>query len=313
MVRLSWQGLTGYGAALAVEPGEPEACAELLADASPFTLRHTLDRLAAAGIRPAMLAGVDLALHDLLGKATGRPLHELLGLAGAPIAPTALSLGACSNEELAERGAAYRDWPILKLKLTADDDGTRVGHLRRTYPGRIWVDGNGSWEPERALRVVAELDRHGVELLEQPVPAGDADGLRHVHQRSPIPVFADEDCAGPADIQRLRGAVSGVNIKLTKCGGLRAALDMIVLARAAGLRIMLGCKNESTLGVTAMAQLASLADHLDLDGPLNLRDDPFRGLGIDRGALTLPDGPGLGVTTAGAGTADSTTTRTKEN
>ncbi|MGF1431021.1 mandelate racemase/muconate lactonizing enzyme family protein [Kitasatospora sp. LaBMicrA B282] len=305
VVRLSWQGLTGLGAALAVDPGELDACAPLLADASPFARRDALARLAAAGARPAVLAGVDLALHDLLGKATDRPLHQLLGLAGAPLPPTALSLGACSDQELARRGAACRDWPILKLKLTAADDGRRVGFLRRVYPGRIWVDGNGSWEPGQALKVAEELARHGVELLEQPVPAGDVEALRTVHRHSPVPVFADEDCTGPADLARLAGAVTGINIKLTKCGGLQPALDMITLARAAGLRIMLGCKNESTLGVTAMAQLAPLADHLDLDGPLHLRDDPFRGIEIDRGSITLPPGPGLGVT--------PTSTRTEKN
>ncbi len=299
VVRLSWRGLAGHGTALTADPAELDACAALLDDASPYGLRHTLAALAESGVRPAVAAAVDMALHDLLGKAAGLPLHQLLGAGGPRLAPTALSVGACSDEELARRGAACRDWPILKLKLTADDDGSRVGVLRRVYPGRIWVDGNCSWTPDRAVIVAKELERHGVELLEQPVAAGEPDALRHVHQRSPIPVIADEDCASPSDVLRLRGQVAGINIKLTKCGGLRPALDMITLARAAGLRIMLGCKNESTLGVTAMAHLAALADYLDLDGQLNLLDDPFQGILIDQGTITLPDGPGLGVTHTG--------------
>lgn len=301
LVQLSWEGLTGYGTALNTEPGEAESCTPLLEDATPYTLRRTLAQLAASRVRPAVVAGIDLALHDLLGKAAGRPLREIFGLAGMPVPPTAMSLEACSADQLAERGAAYRDWPILKLKLTAADDGSRVGYLRRGYPGRIWIDGNGSWEPRRALQVATELARHDVEILEQPVPAGNPDALRLVHQHSPVPVFADEDCSGPQDIARLRHSVSGVNIKLNKCGGLRAALDMIILARASGLQIMLGCKNESSLGVTAMAHLAALADHLDLDGTVRLLNDPFRGLDIDRGIITLPDTPGLGVTAEGTG------------
>ncbi|MFC7264919.1 mandelate racemase/muconate lactonizing enzyme family protein [Streptomyces lutosisoli] len=295
VLRLDWSGLTGYGAALAADPAELEACAPLLADATPYELRRVLDALRTAGVRPAVAAAVDLALHDLLGKAAGQPLHRMLGLAGLPLAPSALSIGAGSDDELQRKGRQFGAWPILKLKLTPDDDGSRAGVLRSVYGGRIWVDGNGSWSPERAVEVAHELARHGVELLEQPVARGNPAGLSHVHRNSPIPVVADEDCVLPEDVLPLRGRASAVNIKLTKCGGLRAALDMITLARQAGLGVMLGCKTESALGVTAMAQLAPLADHLDLDGHLDLCDDPFSGVVIDRGRIVLPDAPGLGA------------------
>ncbi|KAB1979146.1 enolase C-terminal domain-like protein [Streptomyces triticiradicis] len=295
LLRLRWEGLTGYGTALAADSGELAACVPLLADATPYDLRRVLDALRAAEVRPAVAAAVDLALHDLLGKAVGRPLHRLLGLGGLPLAPTALSIGAGSEEELLSKGVEFGDWPILKLKLTPDDDGSRAGVLRSVYGGRIWVDGNGSWTPEQALDVAGELARHGVELLEQPVPRGDLESLGQVHRRSPVPVVADEDCVLPEDVLPLRGRASAVNIKLTKCGGLRAALDMITLARQSGLRVLLGCKTESALGVTAMAQLAPLADLLDLDGHLGLLDDPFSGVVIDRGRIVLPDDPGLGA------------------
>lgn len=295
VLALGWQGLTGYGTARTVEPGELDACAPLLAGSTPFTLARTLDRLAAAGTRPAVLAAVDLALHDLLGKATGLPLHHLLGLAGLPLPPTALSLGSGSDEELARKGRQLAEWPILKLKLTPADDGSRVGVLRAVYPGRIWVDGNGSWSAEQAVAVARELSRHDVELLEQPVAPGDLDALRYVGEHSSIPLVADEDCVGPADIERLRGIVDAVNIKLAKCGGLRRAQAMVTLARQAGLRVMLGCKTESALGTTAMAQLAPLAHHLDLDGHLDLPTDPFTGIRVDQGVITLPTAPGLGA------------------
>ncbi|MFH9959330.1 dipeptide epimerase [Streptomyces roseolus] len=295
VVELAWGGLRGLGTARDADPGELDACAPALAGASPYGLRAALDALPAIG--PAARSAVDMALHDLLGKATGRPLRHLLGLDGLPVPPTALSIGACPDDELVRRGRALAHWPVLKLKLTPGDDGSRAGVLRSVYPGRIRVDGNGSWDRDQALRVAEELHRHDVELLEQPVAPGRLDDLRHVHERSPVPVFADEDCATADDVLRLRDHVDGVNIKLVTCGGLAEAHRMILLARACGLRTMLGCKVESALGVSAMAQLAPLADHLDLDGPVGLRDDPFTGMRVDDGTLALPTGPGIGAAT----------------
>ena len=297
IIILDWNGLAGHGSTLALDdPAVLDDCAPLLADASPFALRRTTEALTATGIPPRVLAAVDMALHDLLGKAAGLPLHRLLGLAGLPLAPTALTVGACPDDELAARGKELAHWPILKLKMTAHDDGSRAGVLRRVYSGRIRVDGNGSWTPDQAVTVARELDRHGVELLEQPVAPGDPDGLRYVHEHSPVPIVADEDCAAPGDVLRLRGHVSAVNIKLNKCGGLLAARDMITLARYAGLKVMLGCKTESALGVTAMSHLGGLADYLDLDGHVDLVDDPFTGTRVETGRVVLPGTPGLGAT-----------------
>ncbi|WP_405683798.1 mandelate racemase/muconate lactonizing enzyme family protein [Streptomyces sp. NBC_00057] len=295
VLELTWQGLTGYGTARDADPAEIDACAPLLTGASPHEMCRVLGDLDAAGIGPASRSAVDMALHDLLGKACGQPLQHVLGLAGLPTAPTALSIGACPDDELRAKARDAASWPVLKLKLTPEDDGSRAGVLRSVYGGRIRADGNGSWTPDQALRVAEELHRHGVELLEQPVPPDSPDDLRYVHERSPVPVFADEDCASAQDVLRLQGRVSGVNIKLLTCGGLLAAREAIALARRVGLQVMLGCKVESSLGVTAMAQLAGLADHLDLDGHLGLTDDPFTGVRIDRGVISRPETPGLGA------------------
>ncbi|MEU0674243.1 enolase C-terminal domain-like protein [Streptomyces sp. NPDC006172] len=293
IVEIDWQGLRGYGTARGADTAELDACAPLLEGTTPHGLRHALDRL--SWVTPATRSAVDMALHDLLGKAGGQPLYRLLGLDGLPVAPTAVSIGAGTDDELRQRARQLRDWPILKLKFTPEDDGSRAGILRSVYHGRIRVDGNGSWTPDQALRVAEELHRHGVELLEQPVAPGTLDDLQYVHERSPVPVFADEDCNGPEDVLLLRGRVSGINIKLLTCGGLAHVQEMLALARACGLKTILGCKVESVLGTTAMAHLAGLADHLDLDGPLGLLDDPFTGVRIDRGALTLPAAPGIGA------------------
>ncbi|MEU8888662.1 dipeptide epimerase [Streptomyces sp. NPDC048442] len=296
IVELDWEGHTGYGTARGADADELDACTTALDGASPLEIQRVLQDVDSLDrIGPAARAALDMALHDLLGKACGQPLHRLLGLEGLPVQPTALSIGACSDEELVVRAKELADWPVLKLKLTPEDDGSRAGVLRSVYGGRIRVDGNGSWTPEQALKVADELHRHDVELLEQPVAPGNLDGLRQVHERSPVPVFADEDCAGPEDILRLRGSVTGVNIKLLTCGGLARAHRMITLAHACDLQVMLGCKVESSLGTTAMAQLAGLADQLDLDGPVGLLGDPFTGMRIDRGALILPTAPGIGA------------------
>ncbi|MFT3770639.1 MAG: dipeptide epimerase [Minicystis sp.] len=311
LVRLHWRGRTGLGTAiLAREYGMVEetvraaidACAGLLEGATPFQHRQVSERLlAAVPGQPTAVAAVDMALHDLLGQVAGLPIHCLWGLAGAPLAPTGLSLGLHPEAELIARARRLSGWPILKLKMSASVDVGVVGRIREVYGGRLWVDGNGAWDASKAVAAAAELHRHGVELLEQPIPAGTPEILRSVRERSKIPIVADEDCVGPEDVLRLQGSADVINIKLFKCGGLQRALEMIGLARRVGLRVMLGCKTESALGITAAAQLAGLADYLDLDGHLDLEDDPFAGMAVDRGRITLPEGAGLGLTAKDAG------------
>ncbi|MFE9369027.1 enolase C-terminal domain-like protein [Streptomyces sp. NPDC006711] len=286
-----WQGLTGYGTTRAASAEEFDAVVPLLEDAGPLELVVRPGPIAYAG------TGRPVCPADHAGPC--RPRRAL------PLGPTALSLGAGADDEPRRRGRGLAHWPVLKLKLTPQDDGSRAGVLREVYDGRIRVDGNGSWSPGRAVAVAHGLHRHGVELLEQPIPPGPADRLRHVHENVPLPVIADEYFTGPEDVLRLRGCATGVNIKLIKCGGLRRAQETVTLARQTGpRRVMHGCKTESALSVTAMAQLAPLADYLDLDGHVDLLDDPFRGLRIDRGRLTLPGGPGLGMSPAAPDTTD---------
>ncbi len=295
VVELEWEGLTGYGTARDAEVADVARAQPGLSDVTPFQVRRVVEQLAADGVTQGALAAVDMALHDLLGKACRQPLHRLWGLAGTMPPPTAVSIGAGPDAELVARARALAQWPVIKLKLTPDDDGSRVALLRSVYAGRIRVDGNGSWTRDQALVIALRLAELDVDLLEQPVPPGALDDLQYLHERSPVPIFADEDCATPDDVLRLQGRVSGVNLKLVTAGGLLRARDMAILARRCGLEVMLGSKVESVLGVTAMAQLAPLADHLDLDGSLGLREDPFTGLTVDRGTVRLPEAPGVGA------------------
>lgn len=306
MVRLTWRDSSGvgtavpakeYGMTLETIQAALDTAAPLLADASPFELERLLGILKSAlPGQASAVAAIDMALHDLLGQITGLSLRQLWGLDGLVIGPTGLSLGVLPLPELMERARQHAEWPILKLKMMADTDPASILRLREVYAGRLWVDGNGAWSPEQAVAAAGIFADAGVELLEQPVPAGDPEALRFVRERSTVAIVADEDCHTPADVLRLKGCVDGINIKLLKCGGLRWAREMIALARQLGMKVMLGCKTESALGITAMAQLAGLADYLDLDGALALTDDPYAGVTIRDGWLTLPEGPGFGVT-----------------
>jgi L-alanine-DL-glutamate epimerase-like enolase superfamily enzyme len=306
VVRLHEDGRTGLGTAVpAAEHGTSaetlraalEVCARLLEGTSLSRYEHVLRRCAAAVPGQwAALAAVDMALHDLLGRAAGRPLYRLWGLPGPAVGPTAVSVGILPDAARLERVRQLAGWPILKLKMSPATDVRCVAGVREVYPGRLWIDGNGSWDAGQAVAAADVFHGHGVELLEQPVPAGTPEVLRWVRERSPVPLVADEDCGRPEDVPKLTGCVDAINIKLLKCGGLRPALEMIHRARGLGLKVMLGCKTESVLGVTAAAQLAGPADYLDLDGSLPLLDDPFAGVLVAPGGLRLPEGRGLGVT-----------------
>jgi L-Ala-D/L-Glu epimerase len=305
-VQLSWKGRVGIGTAvLAKEYGMTaetvrealDKCSHCIQGSSPFEMEKLLYCLETnIPDQPTVIAAIDMAVHDLLGQIAGLPLHQLWGLTGLPISPTSISLGVMNQDKILERAKKLSHWPILKLKMTANNDLDMVGRLREVYQGRIWVDGNGTWDWEEAISVSQTLHQYGVELLEQPIRAGSIELMRTVQRYSPIPIVADEDCVTAEDLLSLRGCVDVVNIKLLKCGGLHRAMEMIRLARSLGFKVMLGCKTESVLGVTAMAQLAGLADYLDLDGHLNIRSDPYMGIQVQDGYITLPRRPGLGVT-----------------
>jgi L-alanine-DL-glutamate epimerase-like enolase superfamily enzyme len=260
-----------------------------------ITLNGIIDALDSIDGPAAALSVVDMALHDLTGKILGVPLYKLWGGTIASLPPTGVSLGVMAEAELLERARAMADWPILKLKMSESVDLESIAALRKIYSGRVWVDGNGSWKIDQAIANATKLHQLGVELLEQPIQAGNPEVLRVIREKSPIPIVADEDCVGLEDLPRLKGCADIVNIKLMKCGGLRNARRMIELARAMGLKIMLGCKTESTIGISAIAHLGALADYLDLDGHLDIVDDLYSGIVVNRGKILLPSGPGIGL------------------
>jgi L-alanine-DL-glutamate epimerase-like enolase superfamily enzyme len=244
-------------------------------------------------------SAVSSALHDLLGKRLGLPVHKLWGLDAAAAPQSSFTIAIAESSELERRVAEARDYPILKIKLGTDRDMEIVRIVRGAAPDkRLRVDANAAWTAKHAVHMSEFLADQGVEMIEQPVAANDIEGLRFVRKRSSLPVFADESCLVATDIAKLAGAVDGINIKLAKCGSLREALRMVHTARALDLQVMAGCMIESSLGISAIAQIAPLLDFADFDGAALLSSDPFRGTSIAGGTIKLSDGPGLGATPA---------------
>ena len=307
LVRIEHGGLTGLGeAAPSHYYGESPALVEAalaewaphLGD-DPFALEAIERRLEGVlRFHRAARAAIDMALHDWIGKRLGLPVWKLLGLDPATTPPSCVTLGLASPEEMERKLETLIDFPILKVKLGGPGDVDNLRRIRRRYSGSIRVDANTAWNASDAVRVLRAIEPLEIELCEQPVPREDLEGLRWVRERSPIPVFADESVHSAQDIANLAGRVDGVNLKIMKSGGIREMLRTLHAARAHGLKVMLGSMVESSLALSAAAQLAPLADYLDLDGHWLLARDPFDGAPEERGRIVLSDRPGLGVVPA---------------
>jgi L-alanine-DL-glutamate epimerase-like enolase superfamily enzyme len=244
----------------------------------------------------AARAGIDAALHDLQGKLAGIPAWRLLGLRRAG-PPTSWTIWLGDPDDMARRAeAAGERFKRLKLKLGGGDglDVERVRAVRGVTELPLMVDVNEWWSLDEALDALPQLAELGVEYCEQPLPAGDPEGPK-LKERSPLPIYVDEDCHVAADVPACAERAHGVNIKLAKSGGIREAIRIAHVARALGLAVMLGCMNESGLAIAAGAQVASLCDHVDLDGNLLLRHDPWPGVELVDGVQLPSDSPGLGV------------------
>jgi L-alanine-DL-glutamate epimerase-like enolase superfamily enzyme len=244
---------------------------------------------------PSARAALSAALHDLVGKRLGVPVWKLWGLDAAKAPRSTFTIGLDTNEKMRAKVLEAAEYPILKVKLGTDRDVEILRTLRETTDREIRVDANCGWTVPQAIRMLPVLEEFGVTVLEQPLPPEQLDGLGEIRRRASIPVIADESCRTAADIPPLVGKVDGINIKLAKCGSLREALRMIAIARAHGMMVMVGCMIESSLAITAAAQVTPLVDIVDLDGAALLRDDPMAGATIAGGRLVLPDAPGLGV------------------
>lgn len=256
-------------------------------------LEDVLTRLPAGS--QAARAGVDIALHDLWGQRLGQPLYRLLGLNPEKIPLTSFTIAMDAPEAMAERARAS-GLPILKIKVGSEQDEAMLSAIRKATDAQLRLDANAGWSREQAQKWLPRLAEYGVELMEQPLPVGDIEGLRQLRAlKSGVPIFADESIKTARDVAAHAGAVDGVVIKLMKTGGIREALRAIHTARAHDMQVMLSCMIESSVGVTAAAHLAPLCDTVDLDGPLLVKNDPFEGVCYEGARLILPNRPGIGV------------------
>ncbi|MFJ9717515.1 mandelate racemase/muconate lactonizing enzyme family protein [Streptomyces sp. NPDC101213] len=270
---------------------DPESALEALPDVVPAA-------------PPAVTAAVEAALLDLVGKRADAPVHRLLGAPAPPVAATARTLGITSLAHAAAeaRRLAANGFRIIKVKAGApdpEDDVERVRVVRDAAPGvRLLLDPNGAWTFRQAEALLPRFADLGVEAVEQPLAPGDPEALAALAERSPLPVIADEDAVDVEDARRLAGRVHGVNVKLAKCGGVRAALRVAEAVEGSGTALMLGCLTASSLGLAPAVHLADRARWADLDGHLLLAHDPWSGIGGADGLVRASDRPGLGVTRA---------------
>ena len=245
----------------------------------------------------AAKSAVDIALMDWIGHKLSVPLYRYFGLDPKAAPVTTFSIGIDDPAKTRQKVREAAAYPVLKIKVGLDSDEATIAAVRSVTQKPLRVDANEGWtNKEVALSKIQWLAKQGVEFVEQPMPADRLDDMRWIHERSPLPLIADESVRHPSDIPKLLGAFDGINVKLDKCGGIMEAYREIQIAKALGLKTMLGCMISSSCTVTAAAHLSPLVDYADLDGNLLISNDPWHGVTVDKdGKLVLPDRPGLGL------------------
>lgn len=306
LVELSDAGQTGYG-----EGASSHAYAEFTADAMRAALEqarpiiegtsfNTPEELwervfPVLGHNRFALCALDEAAHDLWGKRLGQPVWKLWGLELKNLPASDYTIGIDPIEKMVEKMNEFPGWPIYKIKLGTENDIEIVRELRRHTQAVFRIDANTAWTAEQTIAFAPQLKELGVEFLEQPLKANDWEGMKRVFAESALPVIADESCLIESDVARCHGSFHGINIKLTKAGGLTPARRMIAEARRLGLKVMVGCMSESSVGISAIGMLLPLLDYVDMDGALLIGKDVAEGVYLDRGVAIFPDRPGSGV------------------
>lgn len=313
LTRLHWCGFTGYGeASMPPYLGESHASVnaflrrvrdEVLPDfRDAFLVEDILARVdALAGGNCAAKASVDIALHDLLGKVMGQPWWRIWGFNAQDAPFTCYTIGYDASDDIVRKKTSEAAWShFLKVKLgqTDAEDRRMIRLIREIRPDTpVYVDANQGWKDRfYAAEMACWLAENGVVMIEQPMPRDDIEGNAYVNSRSPVPVVADESCQRLADIPGLHGAFSGINIKLMKCGGMHEAREMVTLAGALGMDCMIGCMTETSVAISAAAQLSPKMRWADLDGNMLIANDCFSGMKLKDGRITLGPEPGIGVT-----------------
>lgn len=305
IVSLSLEGKTGYGEAtsnsyykITVESMMAEIKSmqnelEIFQFTTPEIL-HAF--LVSKGLSNFAICALDLAAHDLYGKLLKKPLHKIWGTTTDHYPTTNYTIGLASIEEMVAK-MKETPWPIYKIKLGTEDDVATVRELRKHTDAIFRIDANCAWSARETIINAPLLKDLGVEFLEQPLKADDWEGMEQVMHQSVLPIIADESCIVEGDVEKCGLHYSGINIKLTKCGGLTPALRMIKKGKEMGLKVMVGCMTESTVGISAIAQLLPQLDYVDMDGAMLLKGDIAKGVVISTdGKVVFPTLGGSGIT-----------------
>jgi L-Ala-D/L-Glu epimerase len=243
---------------------------------------------------PFAQCALDMAAWDFFTKKQGKKLYEYLGLNPAKIPTTNFTIGIDTVEKMVSKMKEV-DWPIYKIKLGTDNDLEIVRALRKHTNSIFRIDANCAWTAEQAIQNSKELAKFGVEFMEQPLGKDDLEGMKEVFKHSKLPVMADESCIVESDVKKCHGLFHAINVKLVKAGGITPGLRMIHEAKSLGMKTMVGCMTESSVGITAIAHIAPLLDYVDMDGAMLLTKDPAKGVTITPEKVTFPEGAGIGA------------------
>jgi L-alanine-DL-glutamate epimerase-like enolase superfamily enzyme len=265
---------------------------EKFAFSDPERYWHYLHHLFPAN--PFLVCALDMAGWDIYGRLKRKQLHQLWDLDTATAPLTDFTIGIDTIEKMLEK-MKEKPWPIYKVKVGVEGDVEMVAALRKHTDAVLRVDANAGWTLEQALQKIPLLKELGVELIEQPLAKDDWEGMKVLFEKSPLPLIADESCVAEADVEKCHNHFHGINIKLTKCSGITPARRMITKAKQLGMKVMVGCMNESSVGTAAIAQLAPMLDYVDMDGILLLAEDTAEGVKFDFGKILYNDLPGLGI------------------
>jgi L-alanine-DL-glutamate epimerase-like enolase superfamily enzyme len=305
-VRYTRDGVTGHGEGAPIVRYKEDARSAraalesvrpLVAGSDPWEFEKLMARVFhdVPGANAAK-AALDIALMDWAGQKLGVPLYRWFGLDPKDAPVTTFSIGIDNPAVTRDKVREAAPYAVLKIKVGLDTDEATIAAVRSVTDKPLRVDANEGWtDKETALRRIEWLAKQGVEFVEQPMPADRLDDIHWIHQRTPVPLIADESVLHPTDIPRLQGVFDGINVKLDKCGGIMEAYREIQIAKALGMKTMLGCMISSSCTVTAAAHLSPLVDYADLDGNLLIANDPWRGVTVEHGKLVLADRPGLGL------------------
>ncbi len=305
LTEIEYDGIKGYGeASMPPYLGESqETATKFLSKVNleqfddPFELENILEYIDSIDEKnTAAKASVDIALHDLVGKLIGKPWYKIWGFDKSKTPFTTFTIGIDKPDIVRQKVKEAEEFKILKVKMGKENDREMIETIRSVTDKPLTADANQGWKDKHyALEIIHYLSENNVVYIEQPMPKEMVDENAWLTKNSPIPVLGDESIQRLSDLIKMKDVYSGVVVKLMKCTGMREAHKMITLAKSLGMKVMLGCMTETSCAISAASQLSPIVDWADLDGALLIKNDPFDGMKVIDGKVTLNDNPGIGL------------------